>query len=142
MTIEELQAAVAALDDRVGEVLNLNLDEFVSNYQLERKKYVDIIELENRIDDITPAELPTDLITASELETRIANIQIPELPSDLITLSELEARIAQIPAVTVTQQDVELAAAAVDAKFDMLRSAIAEATDFATLKARLLAVLS
>ena len=118
MTIEELQAAVSALDERVNEVLNLNLDEFVSNYQLERKKYVDIIELENRIDDITPAELPTDLITASELETRIS----------------------QIP-TGATQQDVALAAAAVDAKFDMLRSAIAEATDYHTLKARLLAVL-
>ena len=40
-----------------------------------------------------------------------------------------------------TQQDVSLAATAVDAKFDMLRSAIREATDFDTLKARLLAVL-
>ena len=140
MTIEELQAAVSALDERVGEVLNLNLDEFVSNYQLERKKYVDIIELENRIDDITPTELPTDLITASELETRIANIQIPELPSNIITESELETRISQIP-TGATAQDVALAAAAVDAKFDMLRAAISEATDYHTLKARLLAVL-
>ena len=40
-----------------------------------------------------------------------------------------------------TQQDVNLAATAVDAKFDMLRSAIREATDFDTLKTRLLAVL-
>ena len=35
-----------------------------------------------------------------------------------------------------------LAATAVDAKFDMLRSAIKEATDYDTLKARLLAVLN
>ena len=34
-----------------------------------------------------------------------------------------------------------LAATAVDAKFDMLRAAIREATDYDTLKARLLAVL-
>ena len=40
-----------------------------------------------------------------------------------------------------TQQDLILVNAAVDAKFDMLRSAIAESTDFATLKARLMAVL-
>ena len=42
---------------------------------------------------------------------------------------------------TDTQQDVALAATAVDAKFDMLRVAVQQATDFATLKARLLAVL-
>ena len=41
-----------------------------------------------------------------------------------------------------TQQDVALSATAVDAKFDMLRVAISESTDFATLKARLLAVLN
>ena len=41
-----------------------------------------------------------------------------------------------------TQQDVALTATAVDAKFDMLRAAISEAIDFATLKARLLAVLN
>ena len=138
MTLEELQAAVTALDDRVGEVLNLNLDEFVSNYSLEQKKYVDLIELENRL-DLLP-QVPATVATTEDIHQAIANITIPELPSNLITEDELETRISQIP-TGATQQDVTLAAAAVDAKFDMLRSAIAEATDYHTLKARLLAVL-
>ena len=138
MTIEELQAAVTALDDRVGEVLNLNLDEFVSNYSLEQKKYVDLIELENRL-DLLP-QVPATVATTEDIQQAIANITIPELPSNLITEDELETRISQIP-TGATQQDVTLAAAAVDAKFDMLRAAISEATDYHTLKARLLAVL-
>ena len=138
MTLEELQAAVTALDDRVGEVLNLNLDEFVSNYSLEQKKYVDLIELENRL-DLLP-QVPATVATTEDIHQAIANITIPELPSNLITEDELETRISQIP-TGATQQDVALAAAAVDAKFDMLRAAISEATDYHTLKARLLAVL-
>jgi len=42
----------------------------------------------------------------------------------------------------VTQQNLELVSTAVDAKFDMIRAAINEATDFNTLKDRLLAVLN
>ena len=184
-TIEEIAAEVARLDQKINEVLNLNLSEFVSNYQLEQLHYIDQTELENRIASIDVPQLPGGLITESELETRIsqiniptvpanlvtqtdlenriASIDVPQLPSNLITEGELETRIGQIniptipsnlattayvdnrisslPTSDVTQQDVDLAAAAVDAKFDMLRAAIAEATDFATLKARLLAVL-
>lgn len=87
------------------------------------------------------AATPTDIITRTELHQAIANIDIPDLPSNLITEHELEHRLTQLPAPEVTQHDVDLAAQAVDAKFDMLRSAIREATDFDTLKVRLLAVL-
>ena len=62
-------------------------------------------------------------------------------PVEVVTPALLEQRISQIPISTVTQHDVDMAAQAVDAKFDMLRAAIREATDFDTLKARLLAVL-
>jgi len=184
-TIEDLAAEVARVDEKINEVLNLNLSEFVSTYQLDQLHYIDQTELENRIAAIDIPQLPGGLITESELEARlaqlniptipsnlatttyvenrVASIDIPQLPSGLITEGELETRIAQIdipsipsnlattnyvdnrisqiPQSTVTQQDIELAAAAVDAKFDMLRSAIAESTNFATLKARLLAVL-
>ena len=162
-TIEDLAAEIVRVDEKINEVLNLNLSEFVSNYQLDQLHYIDQTELENRIAAIDTPQLPEALITQTELENRIAAIDVPQLPSGLITESELETRIGQIniPSIpsnlattnyvdnrisqistsTVTQQDVDLAAAAVDAKFDMLRSAIAEATDFATLKARLLAVL-
>ena len=206
-TIEDLAAEVARVDEKINEVLNLNLSEFVSTYQLDQLHYIDQTELENRIAAIDIPQLPENLITQTELENRIASIDVPQLPGGLITESELEARLAQlniptipsnlatttyvenrvasidipqlpsglitegeleariaqidipsipsnlattnyvdnrisqIPQSTVTQQDIELAAAAVDAKFDMLRSAIAESTNFATLKARLLAVL-
>ena len=40
-----------------------------------------------------------------------------------------------------TQHDVMLVKTGIDAKFDMLRVAVDEATDFDTLRARLLAVL-
>ena len=43
--------------------------------------------------------------------------------------------------LAATQEDVAIAATTVDAKFDMLRAAIQQSTNFATLKARLLAVL-
>ena len=107
---------------------------------------------------------PVEVVTPEYLEQRLAATQ----PTDIITRTELMAQIAAIPqtgptqqdftALTqtltaalnqvaanveskATQQDVALAATAVDAKFDMLRSAIREATDYDTLKARLLAVL-
>ena len=107
---------------------------------------------------------PVEVVTPEYLEQRLA----ATAPSDIITRTELHEAIAAIPhtgptqqdftALTqtltaavnqiaanveskATQQDVTLAAAAVDAKFDMLRAAIREATDYHTLKARLLAVL-
>ena len=108
---------------------------------------------------------PVEVVTPELLEHRLAAIT----PSDIITRAELNAAIAAIPAHTgpteqdftalthtltaalnqvaanveskATQQDVSLAATAVDAKFDMLRAAIREATNYDTLKARLLAVL-
>lgn len=57
------------------------------------------------------------------------------------TVTSAVNQVAADVANKATQQDVALAATTVDAKFDMLRSAILEATDFDTLKARLLAVL-
>ena len=54
MTNEEIALALTELDIRVGQVLNLNLDQFVSNYQLEQKQYVDLIELANALDAHTP----------------------------------------------------------------------------------------
>lgn len=107
---------------------------------------------------------PVEVVTPEYLEQRLA----ATTPTDIITRTELQQAIAAIPhdgptqqdftALTqtltaalnqvaenveskATQQDVTLAAAAVDAKFDMLRAAIREATDYHTLKARLLAVL-
>ena len=115
----------------------------------------------------TPFHLPTpvEVVTPEYLESRLS----ATTPTDIITRTELMAQIAAIPPHTgptqqdftaltqtltaalnqvaanveskATQQDVALAGTAVDAKFDMLRSAIREATDFDTLKARLLAVL-
>ena len=57
------------------------------------------------------------------------------------TLTAAVNQVAANVESKATQHDVTLAAAAVDAKFDMLRAAIREATDYHTLKARLLAVL-
>ena len=106
--------------------------------------------LEQRIGSITIPQLPTDLITADELETRLdglPNIDLTNYPTrqDFTALTgTVTAAINQVAANVAdkaTQHDVALAATAVDAKFDMLRSAIRESTDFDTLKARLLAVL-
>ena len=84
------------------------------------------------------------------VEQRLTGIESPDLSgyattNDFTALGTVTAAINQVAAnveTKATQQDVQLAGAAVDAKFDMLRSAIAEATDFETLKARLLAVLT
>ena len=110
--------------------------------------------------------LPTNVITQDELEPRIqilnasyvnyveqriSGIEAPDMSNyatsnDFTALTgTVTAAINQVAAnveTKATKQDVQLAGAAVDAKFDMLRSAIAEATDFETLKARLLAVLN
>ena len=107
---------------------------------------------------------PVEVVTPELLEHRLAAVT----PSDIITRTELMAQLAAMPqtgptqqdftaltqtltaavnqiaanvASKATQHDVQLAATAVDAKFDMLRAAIQEATDYDTLKARLLAVL-
>ena len=74
------------------------------------------------------AATPTDIVSHGELESRLDALTPPELPSDLVTETELEHAVG-------------LVSTAVDAKFDMLRVAIAESTDYETLKARLLAVL-
>ena len=78
-----------------------------------------------------------EVVTPEYLEARLSSVT----PTDIITRTELEDRISDIPVSHVTQHDLQLAATAVDAKFDMLRSAIQQSTDFDTLKARLLAVL-
>ena len=98
--------------------------------------------LEQRLAAITP----TDIITRTELMAQIAAIpQNGPTQQDFTALTQtLTAAVNQIAANVqskATQHDVQLAATAVDAKFDMLRAAIQEATDYDTLKARLLAVL-
>ena len=99
--------------------------------------------LEHRLSAVTP----TDIVTRTELMAQIAAIPPHTGPTqqDFTALTQtMTAAINQVAANVAdkaTQQDVSLAATAVDAKFDMLRSAIKEATDFDTLKARLLAVL-
>ena len=96
---------------------------------------------------IAELNMPVDVITPDDLEERIAQIPTHTGPTqqDFTALTQtMTAAINQVAANVAdkaTQQDVSLAATAVDAKFDMLRSAIREATDFATLKVRLLAVL-
>ena len=99
--------------------------------------------LEGRLASVTP----TDIITRTELMAQIAAIPPHDGPTqqDFTALTQtLTAALNQVAANVeskATQQDVALAATAVDAKFDMLRAAITQSTDFATLKARLLAVL-
>ena len=94
--------------------------------------------LEARLASVTP----TDIITRTELHEAVQGLPTQQ---DFTALTHtLTAAINQVAANVdskATQQDVALAAAAVDAKFDMLRAAIREATDYHTLKARLLAVL-
>lgn len=93
------------------------------------------------------AATPTDIITRDELMAQIAAIPPHTGPTqqDFTALTQtLTAALNQVAANVeskATQQDVALAATAVDAKFDMLRAAITQSTDFHTLKARLLAVL-
>ena len=92
------------------------------------------------------ATTPTDIITRTELHAAIAAIpHTGPTQQDFTALTQtLTAAVNQIAANVeskATQQDVQLAQTAVDAKFDMLRAAIREATDYHTLKARLLAVL-
>ena len=92
------------------------------------------------------ATTPTDIITRAELTQAIAAIpHNGPTQQDFTALTQtLTAALNQVAANVeskATKQDVTLAGTAVDAKFDMLRSAIREATDYDTLKARLLAVL-
>ena len=85
--------------------------------------------------------------TISYVDGKIAEINLSNYATrqDFTALTgTITAAVNQVAAnveTKATQHDVQLAATAVDAKFDMLRSAINEATDFDTLKARLLAVL-
>ena len=102
-------------------------------------------DVQQRIEAITTFELPSNLITEQELEARIAQIPSGPTQQDFTALTQtLTAALNQVAANVeskATKQDVTLAGTAVDAKFDMLRAAIREATDYDTLKARLLAVL-
>ena len=96
---------------------------------------------------IAELNMPVDVITPDDLEERIAQIPANDGPTqqDFTALTQtMTAAINQVAANVeskATQHDVQLAATAVDAKFDMLRAAITQATDYDTLKARLLAVL-
>ena len=90
---------------------------------------------------------PVEVVTPEYLEQRIAQIPPHTGPTqqDMTALTQTVTaainQVAENVESKATQQDVALAGTAVDAKFDMLRAAIREATDFDTLKARLLAVL-
>ena len=92
------------------------------------------------------ATTPYDIVSAHEMEARLAQIPVPEVTrNDFTALTNtITAAVNQVAANVdgkATKHDVALAATAVDAKFDMLRAAITQSTDFDTLKARLLAVL-
>ena len=79
---------------------------------------------------------PVEVVTPEYLQAKIdANT-----PTDIVSHGELDSRLEALTS-DVTPHDLDLIKAGVDAKFDMLRSAIREATDFDTLKVRLLAVL-
>ena len=156
------------LTNKLEEYSKLNYvdakDDFLLSKIVDPSIFVTHAALEDRI----LSSAPTDIITSSEfeerlqtvhsntvdyVENRISNITIPDAPdlSDYATRQDFTAltgtltaavnQVAANVASKATQHDVALAATAVDAKFDMLRSAIREATDFETLKARLLAVL-
>ena len=87
---------------------------------------------------------PVEVVTPEYLEQRLSQLTGPTQQDFTALTQTLTAAVNQIAANVeskATQQDVQLAATAVDAKFDMLRAAIQEATDYDTLKARLLAVL-
>ena len=101
--------------------------------------------IDNKIAELNT--MPVEVITPEELEARIAQIPAHTGPTeqDMTALTQtVTAAINQVAANVedkATQHDVQLAATAVDAKFDMLRAAITQSVDFDTLKARLLAVL-
>lgn len=87
---------------------------------------------------------PVEVVTPEYLEQRLSQLTGPTQQDFTALTQTLTAALNQVAANVeskATQQDVSLAATAVDAKFDMLRAAITQATDFETLKARLLAVL-
>ena len=87
---------------------------------------------------------PVEVVTPAYLEQRLSQLTGPTQQDFTALTQTLTAALNQVAANVeskATQQDVLLAQTAVDAKFDMLRAAIAEATDYDTLKARLLAVL-
>ena len=95
---------------------------------------------------IAELNMPVDVITPDDLKNVLPrSCTTGPTQQDFTALTQtMTAAINQVAANVAdkaTQQDVSLAATAVDAKFDMLRSAIKEATDYDTLKARLLAVL-
>ena len=139
-------------------------DDFLLSKIVDPSVFVTHQALEDRI----LASAPTDIITSAEfeerlqtvnsnvidyVETRVSGLSIPDSPdlSNYTTRQDFTAltgtvtaavnQVAAAVADKATKQDVSLAGTAVDAKFDMLRSAIRESTDFDTLKARLLAVL-
>ena len=90
---------------------------------------------------------PVEVVTPEYLEQRLSQLPTHTGPTqqDFTALTQtMTAAINQVAANVeskATQHDVQLAATAVNAKFDMLRAAITQATDYDTLKARLLAVL-
>lgn len=87
---------------------------------------------------------PVEVVTPDYLEQRLSQLTGPTQQDFTALTQTLTAAVNQVAAQVAskaTQHDVQLAATAVDAKFDMLRAAIQEATDYDTLKARLLAVL-
>lgn len=90
---------------------------------------------------------PVEVVTPAMLEHRISQIPTHTGPTqqDFTALTQTVTaainQVAENVETKATQHDVQLAATAVDAKFDMLRAAITQSVDFDTLKARLLAVL-
>ena len=102
-----------------------------TDYDL-NKAMIDFVAL---VTDMDQSTIDTSqFITGTVLEARLSGIASA---NDFSALAALTT--AAINQQAQTQANHETA---VDAKFDQLRAAVSEATDFATLKARLLAVLT
>ena len=152
-------ATKAEIPDTSEFITTSDVESYVTTYTA---NYITPAQLEVRLASVTP----TDVINRAELDEALTQKgnshnhftvnyvdgKIAELDlSNYATRQDFTAltgtitaavnQVAASVAEKATQHDVQLAAAAVDAKFDMLRSAIREATDYDTLKARLLAVL-
>jgi len=138
---------------------NNDVESYVQNYTA---NYITPTQLEVRLASIVPTDIidrneldealtqkgnSHNSFTVSYVDSKISEIDLTNYATrqeftDLTgTITSAVNQVAATVAEKATQYDVQLAATAVDAKFDMLRSAIREAADFDTLKARLLAVL-
>ena len=145
-------ASTQYVDDAIAAIPDVTIpDNVVTDEKLETRLLLSLPTNVITQDELEPRIQTLNASYVNYVEQRISGIQAPDMSNyatsnDFTALTgTVTAAINQVAAnveTKATKQDVQLAGAAVDAKFDMLRSAIAEATDFDTLKARLLAVLN